>query len=68
MQIRCAHCGIPFSLNQEAIHAALDMMSEQGLKHFDARCPQCRKVNRIPLKKLQQAAPDWEKSTSTETE
>lgn len=68
MQIRCAHCGIPFSLNREAVHAALDMMHEQDLKHYDARCPQCRKVNRVALKRLQRAAPDWEKSASGETE
>lgn len=68
MQIRCAHCGIPFSLSREAIHSALDLMDEQNMKHYDVRCPQCRKVNRIALQRLQRAAPDWEKSASGESE
>jgi phage FluMu protein Com len=59
MQIRCVHCGIPFTLSKETIHAALDTLNAQNQKHFDARCPQCRKVNPISLERLQRAAPDW---------
>ncbi len=64
MQIRCTHCGIPFTLSKETVHTALDSLSEHSQKHFDAWCPQCRKVNRISFERLQRAAPDW----GTETE
>jgi phage FluMu protein Com len=66
MQVRCAHCGIPFSLSSEAVHAALSQLQEQDQKHFDARCPQCRKVNRISQERLLRAAPDWGKEGSAE--
>jgi phage FluMu protein Com len=36
-------------------------MEAQQLKHYDARCPQCRKVNRISQTLLLRAAPDWGK-------
>jgi hypothetical protein len=46
-------------MSKEAIYMALDEMDADNLKHFDIRCPQCRKTNRIPLKRLQRAAPEW---------
>jgi DNA-directed RNA polymerase subunit RPC12/RpoP len=67
MQVRCTHCGIPFSFNQEAVHAALDQLKDQDQKHFDARCPNCRKVNRISQERLMRAAPDWGKESSAES-
>lgn len=59
MQIRCYHCHKPFALGREAVHAALDMLSEGELSHYDAQCPHCRRINRISRQELQRAAPDW---------
>ena len=59
MQIRCYSCGTPFNLKKEAVHAALDMVTEEDLNHFNAHCPRCRKANRIATERLQRAAPDW---------
>ncbi|HJS28946.1 MAG TPA: hypothetical protein VJ768_04965 [Anaerolineales bacterium] len=59
MQIRCYSCQTPFSLNRDAVHAALDIIEEEGLKYFNAPCPRCRKANRLSRQQLLKAAPDW---------
>lgn len=59
MQIRCYHCHKPFALSQEAVHAALTVLKEEKLHHYNAHCPHCGKSSRIPLDVLQRAAPNW---------
>jgi hypothetical protein len=59
MQIRCYSCHTPFAISRDAVRAALDQIHEQGLSHYNAQCPRCRKVNRISPEQLQRAAPDW---------
>lgn len=66
MQIKCTHCGIPFSLSKEVVISALETIQTENLKHFDARCPQCRKVNQISQERLLKAAPDWRKEETSE--
>ena len=66
MQIRCNRCHKPYALSKEAVHAALDLMAEQNLHHYNAPCPHCRRVNRVSLKELKRAAPTWEKGQSAE--
>ena len=61
MQIRCYNCHKPFALGKEAVHAALDMMANEGLSHYNAACPHCRRVNRVSHDELMRAAPDWER-------
>ena len=59
MQIRCQNCHRPFALSKEAVHTALDIVIAENLKHYDAQCPHCRRVNRISRKQLKRAAPTW---------
>ena len=59
MQIRCYNCRRPFALNKEAVHAALELLTAQNMSHYNAPCPHCSKVNRVSLKELQRAAPNW---------
>ena len=59
MQIRCQNCHKPFALGNEEIQAALDQVTSENLKHYDAHCPHCRRVNRISKRQLQRAAPGW---------
>ncbi len=66
MQIRCYSCHTPFALNKDAVHAALDSISEQDQNHFNAHCPRCRKANRISRQQLQRAAPDWQARSTEE--
>jgi len=63
MQIRCFNCHKPFALGKETIYAALDLITEQNLSHYDTQCPHCRRVNRISPQELMRAAPDWQKNT-----
>lgn len=60
MQIRCYHCHKPYALNKEAVHAALDAISQEHLNHYNAPCPHCRRVNRISKNELLRAAPGYE--------
>jgi len=61
MQVRCFKCSMPIALGKEAIYAALDYVTDGELTHYDVRCPKCRKVNRVSVKQLHQAAPNWQR-------
>jgi len=66
MQIRCYHCHRPFALGKEAVHAALDTITAEGLSHYNVPCPHCRRVNRLSRDELHRAAPDWVKDRTKE--
>jgi phage FluMu protein Com len=66
MQIRCTNCHKPFALSKDEIHLALDTLKEEGLSHYNAHCPHCRRANRISLEELQRSAPDWQPKPTTE--
>ena len=68
MQIRCYHCHKPFAIGKEAIHAALDYSVSEGLNHYNAQCPHCRRANRISAEELRHAAPEWQPHQSEEAE
>ena len=59
MQIRCQHCHRPFALDKTDVHAALDQLSSQNLKHYNVHCPHCGKANQVSRIELQRSAPDW---------
>lgn len=61
MQVRCYHCHKPYALNREELHLALNAITEQGLQHYNAPCPHCRRVNRVSKKDMLRAVPDWGK-------
>lgn len=66
MQIRCYHCHRPFALSNEAVHAALNTITQQDLGHYNAHCPHCRRANRVSRQELLRAAPDWEPEESSD--
>jgi phage FluMu protein Com len=68
MQIRCSHCHKPFALNKDAVHAALDTVTAEGLNHYNAYCPHCRRANRISKEELHHAAPDWVQPSTAQNE
>lgn len=59
MQIHCNHCHKPFALGREAVHAALDTLAAEGMHHYNANCPHCRRTNRLSKDELRRAAPEW---------
>ena len=67
MQIRCTNCHRPFALSKEEISAALDSVEAEGLNHYDAHCPHCRRVNRVSRQELHRSAPDWHPTTPEPT-
>jgi phage FluMu protein Com len=66
MQIRCYNCHKPFAMNKQAIHEALDIVMNEGLNHYNAYCPHCRRANRVSTDELRRWAPDWGTETTTE--
>lgn len=68
MQIRCSNCHRPFALSKETVIAALNLVSEENLGHYNAQCPHCRRVNRVSQKELMRAAPDWSPESSEESQ
>lgn len=68
MQIRCYNCHRPFALGKEAVHAALNVTHAEGLSHYNAYCPHCRRANRVSVEELQRAAPDWKPGQSESQE
>jgi Zn finger protein HypA/HybF involved in hydrogenase expression len=59
MQVRCFNCQMPIAMSRDAIYAALDVVTDENLTHYDVRCPKCRKTNRVSRKQLLRAAPNW---------
>ena len=66
MQIRCNHCHRPFALAREAVYETIDSLRKEGLSHYSVNCPHCRRANRISLKELLRAAPDWTRESGEE--
>ncbi len=61
MQIRCTYCGTPFALGKQSLEAALEKVIAEDLKYYEARCPHCRKANRISREQLEHALHKREK-------
>jgi phage FluMu protein Com len=59
MQIRCYQCHKPFAIGKAEVHAALDLLVQQEMGHYNAQCPHCRRVNRVSRDELMRSAPDW---------
>ena len=57
MQIRCYRCGWNFGISNEEVSFARDTLASSSASHYDARCPRCRIVNRIPGEQIRRAAP-----------
>lgn len=68
MQLRCYQCHTPFAINRDTVRAALDMLHAEGLNHYNAPCPRCRRVNRVSIDQLKRAAPDWSPPSDTTTD
>lgn len=59
MQIRCSHCGRPYAVSKEEVHAFLDQIVTENLKYQNSFCPHCGKRNGHTRKQLEQAEPGW---------
>lgn len=60
VNLRCFSCHTPFSLKEEEIESALNLIYEEKLKHYNAICPRCGKTNKVSKAQLKRAVPNWE--------
>jgi uncharacterized Zn finger protein (UPF0148 family) len=60
MNVRCYNCQFPFALSREEVYAALEQIHTEDLKHYNATCPRCGKVNKVSENQLKASAPEWE--------
>lgn len=67
LKITCYKCHWSWSLNHEAVQAALDSL-EPGETYYAAECPQCRRVNKVTIKQLKRALPRQEREKKDEAE
>jgi hypothetical protein len=42
--------------------AALQIMQDEGLHHYDAHCPRCRKANQVSRDRLEHFFPNWQEA------
>jgi phage FluMu protein Com len=68
MQIRCNNCHKPFALGKETVHEALEIIHEEGMNHYNASCPHCRKANKVSKEELLRSAPGWTQQSEEETQ
>jgi phage FluMu protein Com len=59
MNLRCSYCQTMFALSRETILVALEQMETEGLHHYDAHCPKCRRANSMSRDRLEKAYPGW---------
>jgi len=59
MNLRCAYCQTMFALGRETMLTALEQMETEGLHHYDAHCPRCRRANSMSRDRLEKAYPGW---------
>ncbi len=56
-------------LTRDLAHAretlsALQLMEAEGLSHYDAHCPRCRRATQVPRQKLEVSMPNWKEALS----
>ena len=59
MNLRCSYCQTMFALGRETMLTALEQMEVEGLHHYDAHCPKCRRANSMSRDRLEKAYPGW---------
>jgi hypothetical protein len=57
MNTRCYNCGRSFTLNRDAIEAAVVAALSAHEKTHVEHCPHCRRVIKIPVEQLRRALP-----------
>jgi hypothetical protein len=59
MNLRCSYCQTMFALGRETMLTALEQMETEGLHHYDAHCPRCRRANSMSRDRLEKFYPNW---------
>lgn len=64
MNLRCSYCQTPFTIGHAQILAALKMLQDESLHHYDAHCPRCRRANQVSRERLEHAFPHWQEAVA----
>lgn len=65
MNLRCIYCQTPFTLSRMEKLAAIQKLQAEGLHHYDAFCPRCRRSNMVSIERLQIFTPGWKEGLKT---
>ncbi len=65
MNLRCSYCQTPFTIGRNQMLAALQFLQDEGLHHYDAHCPRCRKANQVSRDRLEHFFPNWQEALAT---
>jgi hypothetical protein len=64
MNIRCMYCQTPFTISMNDKIGALRRMHTEGMHHYDAYCPRCRRANSVSRERLEMFTPGWQQAIS----
>ena len=53
-------------LTEGALYPSLHKLEAEGLGHYDAQCPHCRRLNKVSKAELQRASPELRKKAVQE--
>ena len=59
MNLRCIYCQTPFTLSRMEKLTAIQKLQAEGLHHYDAFCPRCRRSNPVSIDRLRIFTPGW---------
>lgn len=62
MNLRCSYCQTPFTIGRNQMLAALQLLQDESLHHYDAHCPRCRKANQVSRDRLEHFFPNWQEA------
>ena len=65
MNLRCTYCQTPFTIARLEKLAVLQKMQTEGLHHYDAYCPRCRRANSVSRQRLEMFTPGWREGLKT---
>jgi hypothetical protein len=65
MNLRCIYCQTPFTLSRMEKLAAIQKLQAEGMHHYDAFCPRCRRSNPVSIDRLRIFTPGWQEGLRT---
>lgn len=65
MNLRCIYCQNPFTISRMEKLTAIQKLQAEGLHHYDAFCPRCRRSNPVSIDRLRIFTPGWQEGLRT---
>jgi hypothetical protein len=58
LNIKCFYCGKSFALDEATVRVWLEEHKEEHPRHYPANCHFCRRVVKVPIKRLLRGLPE----------